>query len=297
MRFEFTKMQALGNDYIFIDGFKYGELSVGAEKLAIGMSDRHFGIGGDGIIFVLPSESADARMRIFNADGSEAEMCGNGIRQAAKYLYEKGLLRRDRMAIDTGAGVKQISLETAGGVMKLAAVDMGEPLLDPRVIPANAEMNRGEYAVISLRPEGRDFDFTLVSMGNPHAVAFVSEVCDMDVRKYGRAVELNNEIFPRRTNVEFVEMISRNELRMRVWERGSGETLACGTGASASVVAAGLNGLTGRKVTVHLLGGDLLIEWADDNHVVMTGGAEIAFEGSGDTEYFLDIAENAPKQA
>jgi diaminopimelate epimerase len=296
MRFDFTKMQALGNDYIFINGFKYGELSVGAEKLAIGMSDRHFGIGGDGIIFVLPSESADARMRIFNADGSEAEMCGNGIRQAAKYLYDKSILRRDKMAIDTGAGVKQIALEISGNTMTRATVDMGEPVLDPRYLPANAELNRGEYTVISLKPEGRDFDFTLVSMGNPHAVAFVNEVCGMDVRKYGRAVETMTDVFPRRTNVEFIEMISPNEIRMRVWERGSGETLACGTGASASVVAAVLNGLTERKVTVRLLGGDLMIDWMDNNHVAMTGGAEIAFEGEGDTDYFLNIADNAPKQ-
>ncbi|OHD55946.1 MAG: diaminopimelate epimerase [Spirochaetes bacterium GWF1_51_8] len=287
MRFHFTKMQALGNDYILIDGTKYGELTADAERLAITMSDRHFGVGGDGIIFVMPSESADARMRIFNADGSEAEMCGNGIRQVAKYIYDKGIVRKKEMAIDSGAGVKAVVIEAEGGKMKSATVNMGAPILETDLIPVKAEMNRGSFAVVSLTSEGRDFDFTPVSMGNPHAVAFVSEVDEMDVAKYGRPVELMTNVFPRRTNVEFIEMVSPSEIRMRVWERGSGETLACGTGASASVVAAVLNGLTGRNVTVHLLGGDLFIEWAENGRVYMTGGAEIAFEGEGDTSYFL----------
>ncbi len=281
MKVQFTKMHALGNDYIFINGWLYPDLIERAAELSIRWSNRHFGIGGDGIIFVLPSERGDCMMRIFNADGSEAEMCGNGIRQAAKFVYDKGIVRKKEMRIDTLAGVKTLQLSTnAQDELILAKVDMGEPILNPELIPANTVAGETGFAKVEKKIEGENFDFTLVSMGNPHAVTFVKDPSVLNLKSLGYSVEHDTDIFPNRTNVEFISVQNSAELTMRVWERGSGETLACGTGACASVVAAILNGKTERKVKVHLLGGDLEIEWnKKNNRIYLTGGAEIAFEG------------------
>ena len=273
MVINFTKMQALGNDYILIDGFKYSELLKDAKNLAIKFSDRHFGIGGDGVIFALPSRRSDIMMRIFNADGSEAEMCGNGIRQLVVFAIEKGIIEGDMIKVETLAGIKKVEIKD--GRLK---VDMGEPILEPLKIPANAEINEKGFAVKNIFVEDRNFDFTLVSMGNPHAVTFLEKIEGFDVEKYGEKVENITEIFPKRTNVEFIEIVSNDRIKMRVWERGSGETMACGTGACASVVASILNGLTGNKVTVELLGGELLIE-LKDGRVFMIGDAKKVFDG------------------
>lgn len=291
MKFQFTKMQALGNDYIVIDGFKYKGLLKNAARLAVKMSDRHFGAGGDGIIFVLPAgknaKGADVAMRMFNADGSEAEMCGNGIRQLALFAWQNRLVRKTDIGVETPAGLKKISMKKNGkGGIASISVNMGAPVLLPAKIPAVAQTGKGGYGVVNLDVAGRNFDFTLVSMGNPHAVAFTSGVREMDVENYGKPVENNLAVFPKRTNVEFIEVVSRTEIVMRVWERGSGETLACGTGACASVVAAVLNGLTDRKVKVRLLGGDLQVEWKADGNVIMTGNAVRVFDGTADTASF-----------
>ncbi len=275
MKLNFTKMQALGNDYILINGFKYKELINKAEELSVKLSDRHFGIGGDGIIFALPSNKADIMMRIFNADGSEAEMCGNGIRQLVVFAIDKKILKKQKkLRVETLAGIKEIEMDYHGHIK----VNMGNPVLDPEKIPARADINRKGFAVKTIRVEDKTFDFTLVSMGNPHAITFVENLKNFDVEKYGRKVENMKEIFPNRTNVEFVEVISKDRIKMRVWERGSGETLACGTGASASVVASVLNNYTDKKVKVELSGGELLVE-LKDGQVFMTGSATKVFEG------------------
>ncbi|MGC8764287.1 MAG: diaminopimelate epimerase [Brevinematia bacterium] len=276
MKLDFTKMQALGNDYILINGFKYGELVEDAKNLSKKLSDRHFGIGGDGIIFALPSEKADIMMRIFNADGSEAEMCGNGIRQLVVFALEEGLVNKSKIFVETLAGIKEVEVDRDRGIIK---VDMGKPILNPEEIPANAELNKNGFAIKMIKVEDREFDFTLVSMGNPHAVTFVKNLDIFEVERYGKKVENNLKIFPKRTNVEFVEPVSRSKIRMRVWERGSGETMACGTGACASVVASFLNGYTDRKVEVELKGGILFIE-IENEKVFMTGSAEKVFEGT-----------------
>ncbi len=273
MELNFTKMQALGNDYIIIDGFKYSNLITNAKELSIKLSDRHFGIGGDGIIFALPSEKADIMMRIFNADGSEAEMCGNGIRQLVRFAIDKGLINKNSIKVETLAGIKEI--EVKENVIK---VNMGAPILEPEKIPAIAEMGKNGFAVKKLKVDDREFDFTLVSMGNPHAITFVENLKNFNVEKYGKVVENLIEVFPKRTNVEFIELVNRNKIKMRVWERGSGETMACGTGACASVVASILNGYTDNKVNVSLLGGDLLVEYINGT-IFMTGDATIVFEG------------------
>ncbi len=275
MELKFTKMQSLGNDYIFINGFEYPYLINKAQELAIKLSDRRFGIGGDGIIFALQSENADLMMRIFNADGSEAEMCGNGIRELVLFALENNIISKDKVKVETLAGIKTIEVDRKKNVFR---VDMGFPILEPSKIPAVAEINKGHYAVKNILVDDKNFDFTLVSMGNPHAVTFVDNVSDFNVEKYGKIVENMTEIFPKRTNVEFVEIVSRNLINMRVWERGSGETFACGTGACASVVASILNGYTDNKVTVKLLGGNLYIELIDGK-VFMTGDAHKVFDG------------------
>jgi diaminopimelate epimerase len=280
MQFEFTKMQALGNDYILINGYHYPELLKDARELSIEMSDRHFGVGADGIIFALPSEHSDSKMRMFNADGSESEMCGNGIRQLARFINEKGLNKASHLSIETLAGIREIELAKKGDFIESIKVNMGNPVFDPKLIPARAEINEKGFAQKKLAVLDQEFEFTLVSMGNPHAVAVVKSLEGFDVAAYGRVVENHTQVFPKRTNVEFIEILSKNEIRMRVWERGSGETLACGTGACASVAACVVNGLTDQKVKVRLLGGDLAIEWGKDAPVYMTGSAENVFEGT-----------------
>ena len=272
---QFIKMQGIGNDYVYIDCFR--ETVSEPERLAVHISDRHFGVGGDGLILMMPSEKADARMRIFNADGSEAQMCGNGIRCLAKYVYESGISRKPEITVETLAGVLSLQLITVnGGRVEQVKVNMGRPRLRRQDIPMRGPGDRvlGE----KLTAGDQDFEVTCVSMGNPHCVIYVDHVAQFPVTHYGPLLEHHPQ-FPQRTNVEWVEWLNQREIRQRTWERGSGETLACGTGACAAMVASVLNGKTDRTVTVHLLGGDLEIEWAADEHVYMTGPAVEVFRG------------------
>lgn len=277
---EFVKMHGLGNDFVFIDHFNHqpaeGRSEGNYPELARQICHRQFGVGGDGLIVVLPSQAADARMRIFNLDGSEPEMCGNGIRCFARYIYDKGYVRKNPLRVETLAGILTLQLTLEGEKVTGVRVDMGEPILKSGLIPVLAQ---GEPIVgAKLEAEGQEFAYTAVSMGNPHCIIFVEDYNTLDFERLGPAIE-KHPLFPRKTNVEFIRVDSRKELTMKVWERGAGPTLACGTGACASAVAAVLNGKTERKVTVHLPGGDLLIEWGDDNHVYMTGPAAYVFKG------------------
>ena len=271
----FTKMQGCGNDYVYVDLFRE-KLTGDVSKLAVAIADRHFGVGGDGLILICPSERADARMRMFNADGSESEMCGNGLRCVAKYVYDHGIARKERLTIETGRGILTVDLEVKGGKAQRVRVDMGEQILEAAKIPTTLKGDPPTDAEVVIA--GEAFAFTCVSMGNPHAVAFVDEITDRLVHQVGPLVE-KHEAFPRRVNVEFVRVNSGTDAHMRVWERGSGETLACGTGACAVAVAGVLTGRFDRKVTIHLLGGDLDIEWGADNHVYKTGPAVEVFSG------------------
>ena len=272
----FTKMHGLGNDYVYMDAIN--QKIENRSELAKFVSDRHFGIGSDGLILICPSEKADFRMQMFNQDGSEAEMCGNGIRCVGKFVYDKGLTNKTTITVETLAGIKTLVMTEKNGKIEAVRVDMGEPILEPKLIPVISEENPVKN--LQLKVEDKEFKFTCVSMGNPHAVAFIEEdVNDFDICKYGAKLEVN-KAFPNKANIEFINVIDDKTLKMRVWERGAGETLACGTGACASAVAAMLNGYTSREVTVHLLGGDLKIEWSKaDNHVYMTGTATTVFEG------------------
>jgi diaminopimelate epimerase len=270
----FVKMHGIGNDYVYVDCFQ--ETVQHPEQLAVRMSDRHFGVGGDGLILIMPSEQADARMRMFNADGSEAQMCGNGIRCLGKYVYESGISRKPELTVETLAGVLRLRLFTANGTVEKVQVDMGMPRLRRQDIPM---LGAGERVVGERLTAGdREFEVTCVSMGNPHCVIYVDDVADFPVTHYGPLLEHHRQ-FPQRTNVEWIEWLNRREIRQRTWERGSGETLACGTGACAATVASILNGKTERAVTVHLLGGDLEIEWAANEHVYMAGPAVEVFRG------------------
>ncbi len=272
---KFTKMEGTGNDYVYVDVFR--EKVTDAPALAVRVSDRHFGVGADGLILIGPSKVADVQMEMYNADGSRGEMCGNGIRCVAKYVYDYSIARKDDLAIETDAGVKRLRVFASGGKVASVSVDMGAPRLERADIPMSGPA--GHVVGEKLLVLGRTFDVTAVNMGNPHCVTFIKGVKDFDLVTYGPAVE-RYPAFPKHVNAEFVEIESRSVLRMRVWERGSGETLACGTGACASAVAAVLNGLADRKVTVRLLGGDLEIEWpADDASVRMTGPAREVFSG------------------
>ncbi|MBO5259304.1 MAG: diaminopimelate epimerase [Agathobacter sp.] len=272
---KFTKMHGCGNDYVYVNLFEEEIKDVAA--FSIKVSDRHFGIGSDGVITIGPSDVADFRMRIYNADGSEAEMCGNGIRCVAKYVYDHKLTDQTEISVESGAGIKYLTLYVENGKVAQVRVDMGEPILQPELIPVEAE---GEKVVDELiEAAGKQWNMTCVSMGNPHAVVFVDDVENFELEKYGPAFE-NHPRFPKRTNTEFVHVISRTEASMRVWERGSAETWACGTGTCATVMACILNGYTDNKVLVHLRGGDLTIEYDEKtNHIFMTGPATEVFEG------------------
>jgi diaminopimelate epimerase len=272
----FTKMQGCGNDYVYVDLFRE-KITGDVSKLAIAIADRHFGVGGDGLILICPSERGDARMRMFNADGSESEMCGNGLRCVAKYVYDHGIAHKEQLTIETGRGLLKVDLETKSGKAHRVRVDMGEPILEAVKIPTTLAGNPPVEQVVAYAP-GEQLNFTCVSMGNPHAVAFVDEITDRLVHAVGQLVE-KHDAFPRRVNVEFVKVNSRTDARMRVWERGSGETLACGTGACAVAVAGVLTDRFDRRVTIHLVGGDLEIEWGADNHVYKTGPAVEVFSG------------------
>ena len=272
---KFTKMHGLGNDYVYMDAIHQKIENI--TTLAKFVSDRHFGIGSDGLILICESKVADFKMRMFNSDGSEAEMCGNGIRCVGKFVYDKGLTTKQIVTIETLAGIKTLNLNTKDGKVQTARVDMGEPILEASKIPVISE----EMPVqnLKLKAIDKEFTFTCVSMGNPHAITVVENVKEFDVEKYGKVLEID-KAFPNKTNVEFIEIVDKQNIKMRVWERGAGETLACGTGACASTVASVLNGYTERKVVVELLGGELEVEWnEEDSHVYMTGPATTVFRG------------------
>jgi diaminopimelate epimerase len=275
MRLNFTKMHGISNDYIYVNAFTTQVPD--PVRVAQKVSDRRTGIGGDGLILICPSTTAHARMEMYNADGSRGEMCGNGIRCVGKYLYEHGLAQTNPLKVDTDAGLKTLFLELQQGKVVRVTVDMGEPILDGPRIPVAAA---GQVINQLLEVNGQPYQVTCVSMGNPHCVTFVEAVEPLELEKIGPRFE-HHPFFPRRVNTEFIQVVSPAELNMRVWERGSGETWACGTGACAAAVAAVLNHKSGRRVILHLRGGDLEVEWrAEDNHVYMTGPAEEVFEGT-----------------
>ena len=272
---KFTKMHGLGNDYVYIDAI-HQDINE-PSSLARFVSNRNFGIGSDGLILICKSDIADFKMKMFNSDGSEAEMCGNGIRCVGKFVYDKGLTNKTEVAIETLAGIKYLKLSVKDGKVDTARVDMGEPIFEHQKIPVNTLENPVKN--LKVMAQGKDFNMTCVSMGNPHAIAIVEDVKKFDVEKYGKVLEVD-KLFPKRINVEFAEIVDKNNIKMRVWERGAGETLACGTGACATLVACNINGYTDRKATIELLGGNLYIEWNEkDNHVYMTGPATTVFEG------------------
>ena len=272
---KFTKMHGAGNDYVYVNCFE--ERVDSPTEVAVKVSNRNFGIGSDGLILIMPSDVADVRMRMFNADGSESEMCGNGIRCVAKYAYDHGIVTKKEITAETGAGILTLQLFTNDNKVEKVKVNMGAPRLTRAEIPMQGEA--GERVVaLPLNILHTTFQITSVSMGNPHCVIFVEDVENFQVEKYGPIIE-NHEMFPRRTNVEFVQIISRTEVRQRTWERGAGETLACGTGASAVCVAGVLNGLTERRILNHLSGGDLELEWTEAGPVFMTGPAVEVFSG------------------
>jgi len=272
---KFTKMHGIGNDYVYVNCFE--ESVKNPAEVSKFVSDRHFGIGSDGLILISPSAIADFRMNIYNADGSQAEMCGNGIRCVAKYVYDYGLTDKTEISVETLAGIKYLRLQVENGKVASVEVNMGAPILEPKEIPVAVE----ESPVVNVPVEvkGKIYHMTCVSMGNPHAIIFMNNVKDLDIAAIGPYFE-NHTVFPKRTNTEFVEVLDRNTVNMRVWERGSDETLACGTGACATTVACILNDKTESEVTVHLLGGDLKIRWdREANQVYMTGPATVVFDG------------------
>ena len=261
---KFTKMQGIGNDYGYVNCFE--EHVADPKETARKISDRHFGVGSDGLVLICPDPEADFRMRMFNADGSESEMCGNAARCVGKYVYERGLTRKKEISLMTGAGLKILKIHESKGHVESVRVDMGEPVVS------------GSEETVSAG--NRIFSFTRVSMGNPHAVIFMDSVEDFDVAGYGAIIE-NHPVFPNRTNTEFAKIVNKNRIRMRVWERGAGETMACGTGACATLVAAAANQLTGRTASLDLNGGTLTIEWDEStNHVFQEGPAEFVFDGN-----------------
>lgn len=271
----FTKMHGIGNDYVYINCFE--ETVEEPAELAVRMSRQHYGVGSDGLILICPSEVADFAMRMYNADGSESEMCGNGVRCVGKYVYDRGLTDKTTVSLMTGGGLKQLELNVEDGKVKSVRVDMGAPELRPELIPVNlpGEMVMGHR----LQVGSSVYEIHCVSMGNPHCIVFVKDPDLVDVEQVGSLLE-NHPIFPHRANIEFVQVVDRQHLRMRVWERGSGETLACGTGACASLVAAVLTGRADRRVSMELLGGTLELEWAfDDGHVYQEGPAKFVFDG------------------
>lgn len=274
---EFTKMHGLGNDFVVVYGEQ--ELPSNASERAVKVCNRFFGIGADGLVYILPSTKADFMMRIMNSDGSEAEQCGNAIRCVAKYVYDHGHIDREEITIETiGAGVQQVRLTLQDGQVSSVRVDMGEPVLDGLSVPTLIDL----HPVVNhpIEVDGREFRFSAVSMGNPHCVIYVDDAINFDLGVWGPKLEVH-PLFPRKINVEFATVNSRGQVDMRVWERGAGPTLACGTGACATLVSSVLNGLTDRSATISLKGGDLFIEWEEsDNHVYMTGPAEVVYAGT-----------------
>ena len=272
---KFTKMQGLGNDYVYVNGFE--ERIENPSEMAVKVSNRNFGVGSDGLILINPSEKADFEMEMYNADGSRGEMCGNGIRCVAKYVYDYGLTDKTHISVETLGGIKYLDLTVEDGKVILVRVDMGSPILTPAQIPVIAD--EAEAVAVPILVDETEYQMTCVSMGNPHAVIFMDDIEHLEIEKIGPKFE-HHERFPNRVNTEFVKVLDRYTASMRVWERGSGETLACGTGACAVAVACILGGYTENKVTVKLLGGDLLIEWdREQNKIYMTGPAEVVFDG------------------
>ncbi len=283
---KFTKMQGCGNDYVYINGAVEQIPLEKKPKVVRFLSDRHFGVGGDGAIFINPHREADFEMEMYNADGTRSEMCGNGIRCVAKYVYDKGLTDSKKIRIISAGKIKYLELTTnEENKVVLVKVNMGQPILDPAQIPITAE--RDTVIDVPIQVQGKDYTMTCVSMGNPHAVLFVEDVANLPLAEIGPDFE-SHEVFPRRTNTEFVQVIDRGHVKMRVWERGTGETLACGTGCCATAVACVLNGLTNEEVEVEVLGGKIQITWdRQENLVYMTGPAEIVFEGEIDIDHLL----------
>ncbi|WP_110956113.1 diaminopimelate epimerase [Anaerosinus massiliensis] len=277
MKFYFSKWHGIGNDFIIVDGSK--EQIEDYHKTALEVCDRHFGIGADGLVMILPSEIADFKMRIFNSDGSEAEMCGNATRCIARYLYEEKLTLKTKISIETKAGIIKPELIFKNGKFETVKVDMGEPILKAEDIPVSG-FGKEEVIHKPLTILDKTYDITCVSMGNPHCVIFVEDINEIDLEKIGPMIE-TAQIFPRKINVEFVEVKNKDHLRMRVWERGAGITLACGTGSCATIVAAILNKkIEGRSAKIELDGGDLFVEWGVDQHVYLSGPAEEVFRGN-----------------
>ncbi len=272
---KFTKMQGCGNDYVYVNCFV--EKIENPAELAVRVSDRHFGIGSDGLIMICPSEAADVRMEMYNADGSQSQMCGNGVRCVGKYAYDYGLVDKEVITVETLAGIKTLELHVENGKVAAVTVDMGAPIVKPELVPVV-----GEGDIVLAKPvevAGKTWELTCISMGNPHAVTFVEDTKKLDLEKIGPDFE-HHPMFPERVNTEFIEVLSETEVNMRVWERGSGETFACGTGACASAYACMLNHKTKDEVTVHLLGGDLLIRYDKaSGHIFMTGPAVTVFDG------------------
>lgn len=286
---KFSKMHGIGNDYIYVNCFE--EKVSEPEKISVVLSDRHKGIGSDGLVLIMPSEIADFRMRIFNADGSEAMMCGNATRCIGKYVYDMGLTDKTEVTLETNSGIKYLKLFLSDGKVDMVTVDMGKAILVPRDIPVDSDLE--SFVSQPLEVGGKEYKVTCVSMGNPHAVIFTEGIDSLELEKIGPLFE-NHKLFPNRINTEFVEVIDSHTLKMRVWERGSGETFACGTGTCATVVAAVLNGICPKdeEVLVHLRGGDLRIIWKNDGTVLMTGPAEYVFEGNVSDEFITKEKEN-----
>ena len=275
---KFTKMHGIGNDYVYVNCFK--ETVEHPSEVATKVSDRHFGIGSDGLILIKPSEVADGKMEMYNADGSQGAMCGNGIRCVAKYMYDYGITDKTSISVETKSGIKYLDLTIKDGKVDTVKVNMGTPILKAVDIPVRSEKEQVIDEPVMV--DGKEWKITCVSMGNPHAITYIDDVKHLEIEKIGPKFE-NHEIFPDRVNTEFVHVIDRNTVEMRVWERGSGETYACGTGACAVAVSSILNGLTEEEVTVKLLGGDLKIFWdRQENRVYMTGSATTVFDGEID---------------
>ena len=279
---KFTKMHGIGNDYIYVNCFE--EKVDNPEKVSIYVSDRRKGIGSDGLVLIMPSDKADFRLRIFNADGSEAMMCGNATRCIGKYVYDKGLTDKTEITLETNSGIKYLTLFPENGKVEFVEVDMGKAILTPKDIPVNSDKER--FISEPVEVDGKEYKITCVSMGNPHAIVYMDDIKDLELEKIGPSFE-NHKLFPDRINTEFIEVIDSHTLNMRVWERGSGETFACGTGACASVVASVLNGYCNHdeEVTVHLRGGDLKITWNSDGTVIMKGPAALICDGDIDVSH------------
>lgn len=279
---KFTKMHGIGNDYIYVNCFE--ETVDNPEKVSIYVSDRHKGIGSDGLVLIMPSDKADFRMRIFNADGSEAMMCGNATRCIGKYVYDKGMTNKTEITLETNSGIKYLKLFPENNIVEYVEVDMGKAVLVPKDIPVNSDKER--FISEPVEVDGKEYKITCVSMGNPHAIVYMDDIKNLDLEKIGPSFE-NHKLFPDRINTEFIQVVDSETLNMRVWERGSGETFACGTGACASVVASVLNGFCrhDQEVTVHLRGGDLKITWNTDGTVIMKGPAAIICDGDVDVSF------------